>query len=172
MVPCGQSLPAQCALGGYSTSANRFTHLYIISFRIFSPTCTRKKKNTKVGLKLMKREEIYVLIRNRNILAWGYSSIDSIGKMLSVQAWEAELNPQNPLNNARCCYVYYLTSGEGRQADSWGSLGNQTNPIGMFQINERPYLKKQGGLLASMRKHINVHEHVSSRTLLHIHTPK
>lgn len=43
----------------------------------------QKKKNTKVGLKLMNREEVYVPIRNRNILVWGYSSVD---KMLAIQA--------------------------------------------------------------------------------------
>lgn len=42
-----------------------------------------QKKHYKVGLKLMKREEVYVLIRNRNILVWGYSSVD---KMLAAQA--------------------------------------------------------------------------------------
>lgn len=55
--------------------------LYIILFRIVHLHVP--EKNTKVGLKLMKREEVYVLIRNRNILVWGYSSVD---KMLAAQA--------------------------------------------------------------------------------------
>ena len=111
------------------------------------------------------------MFRSETRIFW-YGDIAQLIKCLLYKLENLSRIPKTHLTmpDAVVCPISPL--GRGRQADSWGSLGNQTNPIGRLQINERPCLKKQGGLLASMRKHINAREHVSSHILLHIHTPK
>lgn len=103
------------------------------------------------------------MFRSETGIFW-YGDIAQLIKCLLYKLENLSRIPKTHLTmpDATVCTISPL--GRGRQADSWGSLDNQTNPIGRLQINERPYLKKQGGLLASMRKHTNVREHISTRT--------